>query len=269
MPAHPGVTARGASLLQADPALARLLGARAAAAAGDEAVLPVLSVPAGPWTVPSATALGEGTVALVVLAGALLRRPPGGQARLFGPGEVLEPWTHGPAGWSACASVRAAVIGKAFQAAVRPWPRAVAHMLRRAADVDGRAGLPVRRAGGTGPQDRLGELLWRLALRWGRIEGDAIALPLALPPAALAELTALTADEVATGLRALDRAGVARPSRDGTWLLRGAGRGRPGDRLCARAVAELSRAREERDTCAGLIAEAGAHIRRGEERRAG
>src|SRR4051812_13102593 len=263
MSAHPGVTARGASLLQADPALARLLGARAAAAAGQEPLLPVLSVPAGPWKVPSATALGEGTVALVVLAGALLRRAPGGRARLFGPGGLVEPWMPGPA-WFAGAPVRAAVIGEAFRLAVGPWPQAAAHMLRRAADVDGRAGLPIGGAGGAGPQDRLGELLWRLALRWGRVEGDGIALPLALSPAALAELTALTADEAATAVRAL-----ARRRPDGTWLLRGAGRARRGDRLCARAVAELSRAREERDVCAGLIAEAGTHIRRGEERRAG
>src|SRR5262249_40832294 len=152
---------RGASLLATDPGLGRLLGARDSAALGHRLLLPVLGLPEGEWSPPPAATLGHGTVALVVLDGALLRGRADEDFRLLGPGAVLDPWNHPAVSWRACMPVRAAVIGEAFFQAVAPWPAAAARMLQRAGgDSDG---LLVGGSDVAPVADRLGELMWRLA----------------------------------------------------------------------------------------------------------
>src|SRR4051812_11674755 len=171
-----GVTDRAASLLQTDPALGRLLGARDASAVGHRPLIPVLEIAAGPWTVPAPAALGDGTFALIVLTGALLRAPEDGDARLLGPGDLFEPWAPPAAEWVACTPVRAAVIGEALLGAVAPWPLAAAHVQLRAAARPARAGMLVDGEAAGTADHRLSELLWRLAIRWGRSDGDGVVL---------------------------------------------------------------------------------------------
>jgi hypothetical protein len=270
MSSPPVVTDRGASLLATDPELRHLLGSRDAAMFGHRRVLPVLALAAGEWSPPAAATLGEGTVALVVLTGAMLRRPRAGPARLLGPWDMIDPWTH-PATWSACSPVRAAVIGAAFAQATAPWPQAMPYMLGRAAgDPDG---LRVDHGAADSPRERLTELLWRLALRWGAAEDEVVSLPLALTPAALAELTGLPEPEATSGLRALERARVAIRCGDGTWLLHTAGeppedaRAAMRDELRARAAIGLAQARATRALSAELLEEAAQHLGRRAERR--
>jgi hypothetical protein len=266
------VTHRGASLLEADPGLARLLRARDVAEFGHRRLLPVLTLSPGAWSPPPADALGEATVALAVLGGVLLRRSPERAARLLGPGDLAEPWMSPRTSWCACTPVRAAVIGEEFLQAVAPWPQAAAHLLRRTGGDAG--GLSVARSGGAAAaEDRLAELLWRLAARWGRPEGDGIVLPLQLTPVTLAVLSDVAEADAVRSLRALEQADRVILRADGTWLLRPAGV-RPGGGLAAlrddlreRVAAGLAEARATQALWAALIEEAAAHVRRGQARR--
>src|SRR5215204_1611822 len=99
MSAPPAVRQAAASLLEADPTLPRTIGWRATEELGQELILPVLSVPCGPWEPPERETLGRDTVALVVLDGLLAADTAPGS--VVGPGDVLVPWTSG-ARWTAC-----------------------------------------------------------------------------------------------------------------------------------------------------------------------
>jgi hypothetical protein len=267
------VSADAASVLETDPSLRSLMGAGDGVAAGHRPVLPVLAVTAGAWEPPAAAALGAGTIALVVLAGALLRESPDGDAQLLGPGDLIEPWRRRPARWTACTPVRAAIIGDAFLEAVGPWPQAAARMLRRAAGGDDPG---VVRMGGDGTgtaQDRLCALLWRLAIRWGRIEGDGVVLKLTLAPAMLARLAAVAPEEAAAAVAALAHDCTATRRADGTWLLRASGAAAGGDLparrddLRGRVAGGVARARDACETAAELLEESAAQRRLAHERR--
>jgi hypothetical protein len=267
-----GVTERAASLLRADPTLAPLLGTRDGAAMGRRLLLPVLAIPAGPWEPPEAAVLDGGAIGLAVLSGALLRERNDGGARLFGPGDLIEPWSAPGGRWTACAATEVALIGRAFRHASVPWPQAAAHMLRRASDRrEGTVvGLDRERAGAA--EERLAGILWRLAARWGRAGSDGVILPLALRPALLAALAALPEPRTVTALGALERARTVTRRADGTWLLRAGGRrladgarGARRDVLRERFVHELVSARATAELSAQLCEDA-AQLSRREER---
>src|SRR3954468_15200252 len=95
---------RGAAVLDVDRGLRRALGARAAARIEARPILPVLAVPAGPWSPPAPEALGPETTALVVIHGLLLAADAGG-GRVFGPDDRFAPWS-GAAQWTACTPLR-------------------------------------------------------------------------------------------------------------------------------------------------------------------
>jgi hypothetical protein len=144
-------------------------------------------------------------------------------------------------------------------------------MLRRVgADADG---LRVGPAGAAPAEQRLTELLWRLAARWGVVEQDGIGLPLALAPAALAGLIGLPESEAARGLQALERARAATRAADGTWLLaigaerRDVGLAAARDDLRERLAGELARARATQALSAELREAAAVQVRRGQARR--
>lgn len=223
----------------------------------------------GGWSPPLAAALGHGTLALVILAGALLREPHGGHAHLLGPGDLLEPWTEPAAAWRACTPVRAAVIGEAFLRAVAAWPQAAAHMLRRVGA--GADGVRMHRTGSASAEDRLAELLWRLAARWGTVEDGGIRLQLALAPAELAGLIAASSHEADQGLRALERTGESSQCADGTWLLRQSSTppvaplAAARDDVRERLAGAFARARATQAVSAELVEEAADLLRRGAE----
>ncbi len=153
----PGVTEGAASLLDVEPLLARALGTRATAEIGHLPILPVLAVPVGPWEPPDPAALGVGIVAVVVLEGLLAAGTP---ACVIGPLDVLEPWDRSVS-WVACTPVRLALVGTRFMEAVQAWPDVAAHLLARA------PGTASALAGTAAVDERVLDLLWRIAGRWG------------------------------------------------------------------------------------------------------
>jgi hypothetical protein len=157
----PDLVECAASLLEADPRLARVLGLRDASANGHRRVLPVLTVGAGEWSPPERGELGAGTAALTVLEGWLTD----GEV-LLGPLDTFDPWTER---WTVCTHTRMAVIGDAFAGALRTWPNATT----RPPDAP-RTRVP---ASDGAIEDRVLELLWRIALRWGGYAAGGVVLP--------------------------------------------------------------------------------------------
>ena len=226
----------GATLLEADPRLGRIVGVREAAAIGHRPILPVLNVPAGPWTPPERDVLGTGTVGLTVLDGLLTDG-----ATVRGPGDGLEPWAGGD--WTACTAVRVAVIGDAYADALREWP---------AAALSGGEGSGTRVPTAGGLEDRLLELLWRIALRWGEPAASGIALPRELDLHAVQQILGVPETRLAIAFAALRERGAT--IRHGlSWLLLAgrAGEAR-GDALLAATAVQLALARAARNDCLAL-----------------
>jgi hypothetical protein len=223
-----------ASLLDVEPALAGVIGARDCAAFGHTAVLPVVLVAAGAWSPP---ARGAGTLAFVVLEGLLVRV--NGARDVFGPGDRIDPWSR-PLRWAACTEVRLALIGREYTHALSAWPTAAARLLARRRP-------PAPLPGAADADDRLLDLLWRLAHRWGRLEGGAILLPPDVGMSALALVTGESEPHIEQALaRLATQRSVSRRAR-GRWALPGPGTGAAGDRrheLRARAGEQFAVARQ-------------------------
>lgn len=268
---HPGVTEGAASLLDVDPALSPVLGARAAAAIGHRPVLPVLTIGAGPWAPPARAPLGAGTVALVVLGGLLLRETAhaGGAhtTALVGPGDLVDPWRT-VARWTACTPVRMAVIGRSFMEAMRPWPRISARLLERESRQEARHAALAAAAALPGAEDRLLAILWHLAARWGLPAAGGVVLPLPLDLPTLGRLAAVPDSEMSATVNALRGRGAALGRRDGTWMLptaqrTGPWKGRLGEAdlaarrhdLRSQVAQQLARAREAHGDCAAVCVE--------------
>jgi hypothetical protein len=237
----PAVREAAASLWAVDPGLPRVIGWRAAAELGREPILPVLSVPSGRWLPPDREALGDETVALVVLDGLLVADT--APDRVLGPGDVVFPWDPAVR-WTACTPLRLAVLGTRFSVALAAWPAAAARLFARAS-----AGSAPAAHGAAA--DRVLALLWRIAARWGTTHGDAVALPRALDVRAVSALLALPEADVtlAMGEAMSDGALVGRGGPG--WLLRvggtthvtsGHSRARR-DQLRARGAEQLALAR--------------------------
>jgi CRP/FNR family transcriptional regulator, cyclic AMP receptor protein len=250
MTAPAGLTQDAASLLDADRTLARMLGARRAAELGHDLVLPVLAVGAGPWVPPAREALGPGVVALVVLSGLLAAGSP---TCTNGPADVIEPWDRRTP-WTACTPVRLAVIGSRFIDAVREWPAAAATLLARAHERS-----PAAAAGGT-IDERALDLLWRIAARWGVLDGADITLPRVLDKRALAMLLDVREPEAGAAMALLGLRGSVKRDRDG-WRLAPTAAGPASghsrerrDALRSRGAQQIVRAREMRAQCTSLYA---------------
>jgi hypothetical protein len=224
---------RCATLLEADPRLGRIVGVREAAAIGHRPILPILDVATGPWSPPLRDGLGAGAVRLTVLDGLLTDG-----ARLLGPGDGFAPWAGGS--WTACTAVRAAVIGDAYATALREWPAAAAW--------PGEGSGTLIPSGGA-LEDRLLELLWRIALRWGAPAARGVALPGALDLLALHHILGVPETRLAIAFAGLGERGTT--IRNGlSWLLLTERQDQARrDALLAAAATQLARARAARDDC--------------------
>ena len=239
----PDLAECAASLLEADPRLVRVLGLRDASANGHRRVLPVLTVDAGEWSPPQRDELGAGTVALTVLDGWLTD----GEL-LLGPRDTFDPWTER---WTVCTHVRMAVIGDAFAGALRTWP----HATTRPPDAP-RTRVP---ANDGAIEDRVLELLWRIALRWGFSAAGGVVLPETIDSRSVGMI--LDEPKAGLALATLATRGV-KLRRGALHLLTLSGSEVPRrDALRAAATQQLALARAAHDDCLALCELLGVGLR--------
>jgi CRP/FNR family cyclic AMP-dependent transcriptional regulator len=225
-----------ASLLDVEPALARLIGARPAATVGRRPILPVLALAAGAQWSSGAEALG-----FVVLAGVLVRAAP--MRAMAGAGDQL---AADGAAWAACSDVRVAVLGDEFTTALGAWPGAAQRL------VNASASLPLPRTDdGDGG---LLTLLWHVARRWGTLDGDGIVLPVIFERRVLAALWGQSEAHTSAALKRLQHGQIA--SRNGgRWALprpyHGPARAQR-EQLSARVAEQFATARAVTATTAAL-----------------
>jgi hypothetical protein len=236
------LTDRAASVLDADPRLARALYEDDALAVGRAPLLPVLELAAGPWEVPPREALGERACVLAVLDGLLLRDG----AVIGGPGDLVDPWAQ-TGDWLACTPVRLAVVGAAFADALAPWPEAARL-----------AGRPREREVSLRAGDGLLDVLWRLAGRWARLATDGLALPAVLDGATLACFARMPEADMDAVLAGLEEQGAVARGTDRNWVLLWPGADSPpGERLRAKAAEQCVRARVTQADTAALFVQGG------------
>jgi hypothetical protein len=209
---------------------------REAASIGHRPILPVVSFAVGAWAPPERDGLGAGTVALTVLDGLLTDG-----ATVLGPGDGLAPWDGGS--WIACTAVRVAVIGDAYAEALREWPAAAARP---------GAGAGARIPTGGVLEDRLLELFWRIALRWGEPAACGVALPRVLDIAALHRILGVPETALTLALAALRDRGATIRDRVRWVLLTGREGEARRDALLASTAVQLALARAARDDCLAL-----------------
>jgi hypothetical protein len=232
-----------ATVLEADPRLARALGEHNALAVGHAALLPVLVVPAGPWQPPPREALGERASGLAILSGLLVRDG----VLVLGPGDLADPWIEGSR-WVVCSPVRLAVVGAAFADAIAPWP-----------DVTRLAARP--RAAHLGLGGSVLDVLWRLGGRWGLPGDGGLALPDGLDHAALAHLTALPERALRAELSRLEGRDAVVRRGDGAWVLPSPPHDRPvRERLQARMAEQCALARLLSADTAAMLEEVRTHM---------
>jgi hypothetical protein len=215
-----GVAWEGVRLLDADPDLAPgLSDAERAPAQG--VLMPALRAEPGPWAPPER--LGA-ALAVVVLDGLVMAR---GVAyardgvHLVGPGDALDGrlLADPQVTWRVLAAVRLAVLDDRFVLAARRWPALLTGLTRRL--LDGQHEQRMRTAICTMPrvEERVLAFLSQLALRWGRVTPDGVALRVPLTHEQLGGLIGARRPTVSLALTALMHDGLVGRRDDGTWLL--------------------------------------------------
>ena len=84
-------------------------------------------------------------------------------------------------------------------------------------------------------------LFWHLAERWGRMTGDGVVVPLALPHRIIAQLVGARRPTVSTAIVRLGERGALERRGNGAWVLHGEPVGFPSGRTAR--VVELRRNR--------------------------
>jgi hypothetical protein len=195
------------------------------------AVAPLVEVPRGPWTPPTAPHERGRDLGLLVLSGLLLRDLQlAGRSfvELRGPEDLLRPWDDATEivsvsariSWTVREPTRLAWLDGDFASSVAPWTEItstlVARATRRARLLSFRlAILELRHV-----DLRVLLLLWHLADRWGQVSGEGIRLNLELTHDLIARMVGAHRTSVTVALKKLANEGrIARAAR--TWVLLG------------------------------------------------
>ena len=148
---------------------------------------------------------------------------------LLGPGDLLRPWQgHSPSRllrsevrWSVLERARFAVLGSSFAVEVARFPEVHAMLIERVTERSHRLALAQAISQLNGVDQRILALLWHLGERWGRVSGQGVLVPLALPHRVIAQVVGARRPTVSTALTQLGRDGLVVRLEDGTWLLTG------------------------------------------------
>ena len=223
-----------ARLLDLDPTLAEGIAEEEVAEARARAMVPVVTLNAGPVAFarlrrpedshgPFAVLVTDGLIARDV---SLFGRP---ATQLVGPGDVLTIPDRAelaePARMTVgCATrVRVAVLERRFLAAVQQWPWLAARLIERAGAWSDRA-LSQQAINQLGRVDlRLLFMLGHLAERWGRVTPDGVFVPLRLTHETLGRLVGAQRSTVTLALKDLREQGAVVKHGDGFLIAHGAG----------------------------------------------
>lgn len=219
---------RGIALLTADPGLAAALPPEQLAAARRLVAAPREDHPVGPWTPHSRERYGDGTFALLIISGLLMRDTVlGGRsaAQLFGPGDVIDPWpaadrllpaqTH----WRVSEPMTLAVLDRRFDLAARRWPQLQDALRARIVAQSDRAILHAALGQLPRVELRIVALLWHLAERWGRAVPAGVHIPLRLTHETLGRLVGAQRPTVTLALSALAEEGIVVRDHDCGFVL--------------------------------------------------
>ena len=239
-------------LLDADPDLGATLSPSRFADARSLLVARVHAVPQGPWTNVPTRDPGPGQIGLLVLDGVLSREllmEDDVSIELLGEGDLIRPWqAHGPSRllqtevrWNVLQSARLAVLGPGFQRALGGFPEVAAVLIDRVTERAHRLALGQAISQLNGVDRRVLALFWHLAERWGRMTGDGVVVPLALPHRIIAQLVGARRPTVSTAIVRLGERGALERRGSGAWVLHGEPVGFPSGRTAR--VVELRRNR--------------------------
>ncbi len=222
-------TLRGASVLEVDPDLGSDIDPAEWEAVREACQGELLHVRRGPWrAVPEAPGL-DGSFALVIIEGLLVREvylTRHCMVEFLGHGDVLQPpvVTEPPqlgtgTRLTAVSGLVLLVLGQPFLSAAARWPTLLRTLHRRLEAQRESLAIQGLIAHLPTAEHRLLLTLWHLADRWGYVTPDGIVLPWALNHETLACLIGARRPTVTIAVRRLEAsAGVYRRA-DGSWLL--------------------------------------------------
>jgi CRP/FNR family transcriptional regulator, cyclic AMP receptor protein len=228
MPA--AITNTHVRLLDADPALGAGLPDAARELARDLVVAPVAVLDRGPWR-PALPGRPDEHTGFLVLEGVLFRRIAFAEresAELLGPGDLLRPWQRlrssefaAPATWTVVEAGTLAVLDGRATAMIARWPEVVAAVVGRAVERSRALAITLGIAQLPGVDLRVLAMLWHLAERFGRADGDRWVVPIRLTHQMLAALVRTQRPTVSAALGRLTEQGLIARAEDGTWTLIG------------------------------------------------
>jgi CRP-like cAMP-binding protein len=186
-------------------------------------------LPGGPWAGPPRTAANGMPGGHLVVGGLLVRtvmlqgRP---SIELFGPGdfigggELAETSGREAVTWTVHQPTELAVIDRRFGVAASRWPGLWQVLVRRTSMRGQRLAAQLAALQLSRVEDRVEEVLWQLADRWGTVTPEGIVVPIALTHQLLGWLVAAKRPTVSIAVAALDERGAVVRRGDGSWLLR-------------------------------------------------
>ena len=224
------VPAGGWSLLDLDPDLGQLLEEPRYTAARTELLVRRLTLARGSWAGGELSSSSPAHVGLLVVEGAIAREVALADTvstELLGPGDLIRPWSPGPAQpllgrhvrWQVLAEARLAVLNRAFGIAVLRYPEINSMLLDRINRRAERLATMKAITQLNSVDRRLLALFWYLAEDWGRMTADGVMVPLTMSHRLLGELVGARRPTVSTAAAKLACDGTLVRRRDGTWLL--------------------------------------------------
>ena len=183
-------------------------------------VVPGLRPATGPWTPPDRLARA---VAIVVLDGILVGtgttfgRP---DARLLGPGDILDgpTLTNPGTAWRVIRPAHLAVLDRAFVLAARRCPTLIVALARRLSEAQEEQRIRAAICALPRVEERVLALLCNLAHRWGHVTPEGITLNLPMTHERLGSLIGARRPTVSLALRALTGQRLLRRCED-VWIL--------------------------------------------------
>jgi len=217
-------------VLDADPDLGRHLSSEEAAAVRHNVIASHHVLEAGPWQplVPSDPGRDLG---ILITRGLMWREVTYGRhtfSELVGAGDLFRPWganddPGGPAEvrWTVEGGAEVAFLDGGCSAALGRFPAVTAQLLERAVRRSRSLALQLAICHQRRVDVRVLQILWLLALRWGRVTPDGVMLVLPLTHELLGRLVGAQRPSVTTCLAELTRRGAVTRRADGSWLLHG------------------------------------------------